>query len=228
MEDIEIINLWKSNDKKINENLLLNRKNAEEIIKMKAQYLLSSMKPIKTFTIMIGVLWVGLGTVVLGNIYFDAFSEDNKFFLFSATIQVGLTAIALFLYLYQLITIHQVDITEPILKTQEKLASLKASTLWVARILFLQLPVWTTFYWNGSMLENGNWFLFIIQGTITFLFTYVAIWLFFNIKFENRDKKWFRLIFNGKEWTPLMKSLELLGQTDEYKTESKPEQNAST
>jgi len=228
MEDIEIINLWKSNDKKINENLLLNRKNAEEIIKMKAQSLLSSMKPIKTFTIMIGVLWVSLGTVVLGNIYFDAFSEANKFFLFSATIQVGLTAIALFLYLYQLITIHQVDITEPILKTQEKLASLKASTLWVARILFLQLPVWTTFYWNGSMLENGNWFLFIIQGTITFLFTYVAIWLFFNIKFENRDKKWFRLIFNGKEWTPLMKSLELLGQTDEYKTESKPEQNAST
>jgi hypothetical protein len=228
MEDIEIINLWKSNDKKINENLLLNRKNADEIIKMKAQYLLSSMKPIKTFTIMIGVLWVGLGTIVLGNIYFDAFSEANKFFLFSATLQVGLTAIALFLYLYQLITIHQVDITEPILKTQKKLASLKASTLWVARILFLQLPVWTTFYWNGSMLENGNWFLWIIQGTITFLFTYVAIWLFFNIKFENRNKKWFRLIFKGKEWTPLMKSLELLGQTDEYKTESKPEQNAST
>jgi len=200
---------------------LLNRKNAEEIIKMKAQSLLSSMKPIKTFTIMIGVLWVSLGTVVLGNIYFDAFSEANKLFLFSATIQVGLTAIALFLYLYQLITIHQVDITEPILKTQEKLASLKASTLWVARILFLQLPVWTTFYWNGSMLENGNWFLWIFQGIVTLLFTYAAIWLFLNIKHENKDKKWFRLIFKGKEWTPLMESMELLNKIKAFKTEEK-------
>lgn len=223
MDDIEIINLWKSNDKKINENLLLNRKNAEEIMKMKAQSLISSMKPIKTITILFGILWVGLGTVLLGRIYLYNFSEANKFFLYSVTIQVGLTAIALFIYLYQLITIHQVNITEPILKTQKKLASLKASTLWVARILFLQLPVWTTFYWNGSMLENGNWFLWIIQSAVTFLFTYVAIWLFFNIKFENRDKKWFRLIFNGKEWTPLMKSIELLEQTVEYKTGRKPE-----
>lgn len=223
MDDIEIINLWKSNDEKINENLLLNRKNAEEIMKMNAQSLISSMKPIKTFIILFGILWVGLGTVVLSRIYLYNFSEVNKFFLYSFTIQVGLTAIALFMYLYQLITIHQVDITEPILKTQKKLASLKASTLWVARILFLQLPVWTTFYWNGSMLENGNWFLWIIQSAATFSFTYVAIWLFFNIKFENRDKKWFRLIFKGKEWTSLMKSLELLEQTVEYKTGRKPE-----
>jgi len=41
-------------------------------------------------------------------------------------------------------------------------------------------------------------------------FTVIAIWLFFNIKYENKNKKWFQLIFNGKEWTPLMKSMELL------------------
>ena len=188
MEDIEIINLWKSNDKKINENLLLNRKNAEEIIKMKAQSLLSSMKPIKIFTVLVGLFWVGFGTIFLSNIYFFAFVEANKFFLFSATIQVGLTAIALFIYLYQLILIYQVDVSEAILETQEKLASLKSSTLWITRILFLQLPIWTTFYWNESMFENGNWFLWVIQGIVTLSLTYVAVWLFFNIKYESRNK----------------------------------------
>ncbi len=151
------------------------------------------------------------------NLFLFAFSKANPFFLFSAAIQVALTALALIIYVYQLITIYQVDITEPILKTQEKLASLKTSTLWVTRILFLQLPVWTTFYWNESMLENGNWFLWIIQSIVTLSLTYVAVWLFFNIKYENRNKKWFKLIFNGKEWTPVINSMELLSQIDEYR-----------
>lgn len=102
-------------------------------------------------------------------------------------------------------------------------------TLWVARILFLQLPVWTTFYWNESMLENGNIFLYIIQAIVTLSFTYLAIWLFFNIKYENKDKKWFRLIFNGNDWSPVIKSMELLSQIDEYRIENKTaNENAST
>jgi hypothetical protein len=67
------------------------------------------------------------------------------------------------------------------------------------------------------MFENGNWFMWLIQGIVTLSSTYVAIWLFFNIKYENRNKKWFKFIFTGKEWTPLMKAMELLEQTEEYK-----------
>jgi hypothetical protein len=87
----------------------------------------------------------------------------------------------------------------------------------VARLLFLQTPVWTTFYWSKGMLENGNIWLIALQVIITALFTYPAIWLFINIKYENRDKKWFRLIFSGKEWDPVIKSMELLNQVSEYK-----------
>ena len=59
----------------------------------------------------------------------------------------------------------------------------------------------------------------ILQWSITLFFTIpfsvVSFWLFLNIKYENR--KWFKLIFNDKEWTPLMKSIELLEQVEEYK-----------
>jgi len=217
MEDTEIINLWKSNDKKINENLLLNRKNAEEIIKIKTQSLLSSMKPIKTFTVLLGIVWVGIVGTIAVNMFLFSYDKVSHFFLYSATLQVFLTAIALIVYLYQIITIYQININEPILSTQEKIAKLKSTTLWITRILFLQLPLWTTFYWNKNMIENGNLFLWIIQVIVTLAFTFVSFWLFFNIKYENRNKKWFKFIFNGKEWTPLLNAMDLLSQIDEYR-----------
>jgi len=228
MKDTEIIDLWKSYDKKLDENLHLNRRNAEDITKMKVQSFLASMKPLKIFTILVGMLWVGFFGILIANLFIFAFTMVSPFFLISAGIQVLLTATSLVIYVYQLILIHQVDMSEPILATQETLSRLKASTLWVTRILFLQLPVWTTFYLTESIFQNGHTIFYIVQGIVTFSFTYLALWLFFNIKYENKDKKWFRLIFDGKEWSPVMKSMELLSQIDEYRIENKTaNENAS-
>ena len=228
MNELELKKLWQTANEKLEKTLAINRINSDEISQLKVYHFISSMKPIKFFTLLTGIIWVGLGSIILSHTYLYAFSESNKFFLFSASVQVGLTAIAILIYLYQLITIYQVDITDQILKTQKKLASLKITTLWVTRILFLQLPVWTTFWWTEAMFQDWNAFQWIIAGSITLAFVFAAIWLFFNIKFENRDKKWFKLIFNGKEWIPLMESMKLLEQINEYKTDVKPETNAST
>ena len=216
MEDTEIINLWKSYDKKLEENLQFNKKNAEDITKIKVQSFLSSMKPIKIFIVLFSLVWVGFVDVLIINI----FDVASPFFLVSAAIHVLLTKLAIGIYLYQLILIYQVDISEPILATQEKLVRLRSSTLWVSRLLFLQLPVWTTFWWNEVMFQEWTIFQWLISGSVTLAFAFAAIWLFFNIKFENRDKKWFRLLFTGIEWNPLVKSMELLSQIDEYKTAS--------
>lgn len=222
MNELELKELWKTTNEKMEESFTINRKNTEDITRIKVHNFLSSMKPIKIFAILVGFLWVGLGTFILSDIYIDAFSEANKFFLFSATIQVVLTAIALWMYLYQLIKIYEVNSYDPILETQEKLVQLRISTLWSARILFLQLPVWTTFWWNETMLTDWNLFQWIMTVMVTISFTYVSVWLFLKIKHENRNKKWFQLIFSGNEWTPLMKSMELLEQVKDYK-----EHNAS-
>lgn len=217
MTELEIKELWLTANAKLEESFVINKKNTEDIARIKTHSLLGSMKPIKTFTILAGLLWVGAGIFILSPIYIYAFSEANKFFLFSASIQVLLTAIALFIYIFQLILIFEIEITDPILKTQEKLAHLRISTLWVTRILFLQLPVWTTFYWNGNPLTDWTLIQLLVSLLITILFTFVSTWLFFNIKYENRHKKWFKLIFDGKEWTPLLKSIELLEQIETYK-----------
>jgi hypothetical protein len=139
--------------------------------------------------------------------------------LVSAGIQVVLTKLAIGVYLYQLYLIRQVDLSEPVLFSQERLSRLKSSTLWVTRILFLQLPVWTTFSFHTGMLNNGNILLLTIQGLIALFSVYAAVWLFLNIKYENREKKWFRWLFSGKEWDPILKAMELIKQIDEYKAE---------
>ena len=217
MNELELKKLWQTTNDKLDESIVINKKNTEDITRVKVHSILGSMKPIKIFTLLLGILWVGIGVIALSSIYLNSFSEANKFFLFSASIQVGLTAVALFVYLYQLITIYQVDITDPIIRTQEKLSGLKISTLWVTRILFLQLPVWTTFWWSETMLTDWSILQWAVTMFFTVSFTFIAIWLFVNIKYENRNKKWFQLIFSGKEWTPLMKSMELLEQVDDYK-----------
>jgi len=226
MNELELKKLWQATNEKLEKTLALNSINQGEISQLKVVHFISSMKPTKLFALITGIIWVGFGTTFLSHKYLYAFSETNKYFLFSASIQVGLSAIALFVYLHQLITIYQIDITDTILKTQKKLARLKISTLWVTRILFLQLPVWTTFWWTDVMFREWNVVQWLITGSFTITFAFAAIWLFVNIRYENRDKKWFKLIFNGKEWTPLIKAMELLEQVEEYATDIKPETNA--
>lgn len=219
MNVLEIKELWQTSNERLENSLKISQQSVEDIKQLKIQNYLSSMKPIKIFTVLVAILWVGIGLPVLSTIFINSFEQANKFFLFSASIQVLITLIALVIYMYQLISIYSLDVTEAVLKTQKVLATLKTSTLWITRVLFLQLPVWTTFYWNESMLQNGNWFLWITQALVTLLFTYAAIWLFINIKYENKDRKWFRMIFKGKEWTPIMESMELLDKIKTFKTE---------
>ena len=174
MDELEIKKLWQTTNDKLEKSFVIDKKNTEEIARVKIYSILGSMKPIKVFALFVGILWVGIGGIALSSIYLNSFNDANKFFLFSASIQVGLTAISLYIYLYQLITIYQIDITEPIIRTQEKLSNLKISTLWVTRLLFLQLPVWTTFWWNETMLTDWG----ILQWIMTLFFTLSFISLF--------------------------------------------------
>ena len=220
MDENELKLLWQATNEKADGSLRVNKINTDEITRLKAQNVLSSMKPTKVFTLLVGIIWViALGSLI-GNLMINHLGEVSLFFLLSATIQVLLTAIAIGVYVYQINLINKIDFSEPVLAIQEKVSTLKISTLHVTRLLFLQLPVWTTFYWNEKMFAAENWMLWILQGIVTLSFIYAAYWLFFNIKYENRNKKWFQLIFRGKEWQPILQSMELLNQIEQFQEKS--------
>eukprot|EP01034_Spumella_vulgaris_P004568 gene4568-5840_t len=213
MEPMDITSLWESYNKKLDTGLRLHQQNAEDITKLKAQSFLASMKPIKIFTLVCGLLWV----VFVDALIVLLFPVAGPFFLLSAGIQVLLTKLAVGVYVYQMWLIYSVNINEPTLALQEKIARLETSTLWITRVLFLQFPVWTTFYLTENIWVNAPWYFWVLQTAITLGSIYLSGWFFVNIHPKNRHKKWFRLIFEGKEWTPLLKAMELLDELEEEK-----------
>lgn len=218
MEDKDLKALWQRFEEKLDESLTLQRKNAEDISQIKIKSTLASMRPLKIFTLVVGILWV----VFVDLLIIGSWPYATWFFLISAVVQVILTKLAIGIYLYQLILIGQLDISSSVVETQEKIAALKASTLWCARLMFLQLPAWTTFFIHPNMLRPGPGLFMLLL--ITGIFSFAALWLFFNIKYENRNKRWFRLIFEGQEWTPVLEAMELLDEIRRFQREDLAEE----
>lgn len=214
MQDHDIKLLWQSTQLALDKTIRINHANTESITRLKVDSLLSSMKPTKITLLALGVLWVGLVGSFVAYLFITAYSHFSPFFLFSMALQVLLTAVAIVIYMYQLGLIRNTDFSQPVVSIQKKLTRLQFSTLLVNRILFLQLPLWTTFYLSETLLSSFTLSQWLLQGCMTLLFTVLAIWLFVNIRYENRNKKWFRLLFSNKEWIPVFRSMELLEQLE--------------
>jgi hypothetical protein len=215
MNDTDLKYLWQIGNEQIAISQKSDKTSLDNLTKRNVSHFLSSMKPIKIFTLLVGLLWVlGIGYVLL-KLTINAYDQVSLYFLYSAYFQVMLTAMAVIIYIIQLSTLYSIDFNKPVVILQKTLIKLKASTLNVTKILILQLPFWTTFYWNESMFKNGTLALFIIQGTVSLSFTYLAIWLFFHLKFENADKWWFKLLLQGKEWEPLITSINILNEMED-------------
>ena len=214
MNDTDLKYLWQIGNEQIAISQKSDKSSLDNLTKRNVSHFLSSMKPIKIFTLLVGLLWVlGIGYVLL-KLTINAYDQVSLYFLYSAYFQVMLTAMAVIIYIIQLSTLYSIDFNKPIVILQKTLIKLKASTLNVTKILILQLPFWTTFYWNESMFKNGTLPLFILQGAVTISFTYLSLWLFFHLKFENADKWWFKLLLQGKEWEPLITSINILNEME--------------
>jgi hypothetical protein len=215
MNDTDLKYLWQIGNEQIAISQKSDKSSLDNLTKRNVSHFLSSMKPIKIFTLLVGLLWVlGIGYVLL-KLTINAYVQVSLYFLYSAYFQVMLTAMAVILYIIQLSTLYSIDFNKPVVILQKTLIKLKASTLNVTKILILQLPFWTTFYWNESMFKNGTLPLFILQGAVTISFTYLSLWLFFHLKFENADKWWFKLLLQGKEWEPLITSINILNEMED-------------
>lgn len=215
MNDTDLKYLWQTGNEQIAISQKSDKTSLDKLTKRNVSHFLSSMKPIKIFTLLAGLLWVlGIGYVLI-KLTINAYDQVSLYFLYSAYFQVMLTAVAVILYIIQLSTLYSIDFNKPVVILQKTLIKLKASTLNITKILILQLPFWTTFYWNESMFKNGTLPLFILQGAVTISFTYLSLWLFFHLKFENADKWWFKLLLQGKEWEPLITSINILNEMEE-------------
>ena len=213
MEEIELKQLWASYNANLDVNIKMNQKIVENTTDLRVKSLLGSMRFTKIALIIIGILWV----IFLDTVIINTFGIASIFFTVSAIIQVLITKLSIGIYIYQLIMIQQVDTSKEIIQTQKKLSSLKTTSLTIARISFLQLPVWSTFYLHKTLFIPENIVALAFQALCTSALAYLAVWLFMNIKLENKNKPWFKLIFDGKGWQPVIQSMELLEDIKEFR-----------
>ena len=218
MEDIALKEMWANYDKKLEKSLALNHRLITEIQTQKARTALRPLKTIKIIAVVLGILW-SLLLLVLVCLALSTMTYYRHFFVVSALAIITTTVAAIVVYIRQVILIQQIDNSMNVVETQRKLASLQSSTINIARILFLSAPFYTTFYINKSMFEHGTIGLWVLQLTVTTVFTAASIWIYRNARMENADKRWFKFIFGSSEWTSVVKAMNFLKEIEAYEKE---------
>jgi hypothetical protein len=218
MEKIKPEDMWKTHAQEIEyanvlnmQSWVLNSKTFEYLQLHKAQSRLRSMAYFKTGAILLGILWVlFLGELVYGN------HGRNLYFSVSAGMIMLFSILAIAVYVKHIVLINEINTSDNVIQVQEKLTELQTSTIKGVRILWLQLPFYTTFFWSREWMAADMKF-WLIAFPITLLFAAIAIWLYRNISYRNSDKKWFRVLFAGREWTPMIKAANYLKEIQDFR-----------
>jgi hypothetical protein len=216
MDNLEIINLWKQYDEKLEKTLSLNQKIIIELQQQKAKNALRPARNYKWIAIIVGIIYAALVAYFL----YHTYSISSIFIKASVGIHLLVTVAAIGMYINQLVLIKQIDCGENIIQMQQKLASLQTSTINVVGLCFLQLPVFSTWNITFKMINESPLNFWLIQMPIVALFTFAGIWLFKSVDIKNMDKKWFKIMFCGSEWSSILRSGRFLREIESFESES--------
>lgn len=220
MEDVELQNIWKEYDRRLEESKILNQqswalnlKSLEMIQQHKAKTKLNKLVSFKIFAVVLGIIWVAFLLFLVVNLL----DFSKIFFVVSASAIAMITLAAVVVYIKHIFLIRNINHTEAVVDVQKKLARLQASTIQITRILFLQSPFYCTWFVSVYDVTNGHPGFWFVTLPIAILFTIASIWLYRNIDIRNKDKKWFKILFSGAEWTYLVKAEEFINEIDTFK-----------
>jgi len=220
MEDLELRELWKQYNQQVEQANILNLQSwvlqmqtFEYLQTSKAKSKLQAVSRFKRWVAALGVLWV----LFLAFLFFNSLSWGKIFFASSVGAILVFNIYAVILYIRHTFLIQAIDNSESLMDVQQKIAELKASTLQGTRVLFLQTPFYCTFFWNFYWMHESPVSFWLIAVPVALLFCALSIWLYRSIRPENAEKKWFRLLFSGREWTSVIRAGEYLKEIEEYR-----------
>ena len=213
MEDETLKELWKAQNDKLDISVKLNQLLLESLQKQKAEVKLSHLARYKNRVAIFGIIWIlFLGLLVYGNQF------KNPFFSTSVLLIALFNVIAVYVYFKHAVLIKKIDYSDSIIKTQQKLIRLQTSTFTIGRILWLQLPFYTTFFWSWEMIGRMDIRFYLIALPITVVFSWVAIWLFKNLVPKNIDKKVVKwMVKDSIEYKSISKAMDFLNEIETFK-----------
>ncbi len=220
MEDEYLKGVWNSPNNEIGILFNIDDQFFETIQIKKAKSKLKSLLFPKTIGILLGLGWISF---VFMLIYFCVLFTPmsvGKFFLVGSFSMILIsTVLAVFLYIKDIFTIKQIDNCESVTITQRKLATLQFSIMKSVRILWIQLPFYTIWYLNYELIMHGSIIFWVVQFFCTGLTTWLAVWLFKNINYENLNNKRVRNFMRGYGFYSVIQSLDFVKEIDSFKND---------
>lgn len=215
MEDAQILQLWKSLESRLDRSISLNKHSFEELQRLKASSVLRPLKGTRWFGIIFGLIWLGL----LAFLVLHSLTLSKIFFVVSVGIHFIVSAIAIGVYIRHLVLIDQFDNSRTIVEAQQKLVMLSTSNLKILGLLWLQLPVFSTFFMSLQWMRNDPWSFWGIEVPIVLLEAIIGIWLYRNLNYKNHSKRWFKWMVGRGELARINRASGFLKEIEEFKDE---------
>jgi len=212
---MNIADIWKAQESKLNRSLQLNLFLVKELQQGKAKSKLDRLANFKVFAVVLGILW----SAFLGLLTVGGFFSGNPFFYVSTGIIFLFNVAALVVYIREIAILRSIDYAAPVIKTQETLARLKLSNFNIVRLLLLQIPFYSTFFWTTDLVLQDITFQ-LVALPVTFVLALFSLWLYLNIRPENMHKKWLKAFMNaGPEYRSLVEAGDFLTELEALKKE---------
>lgn len=220
MEGLELHNMWKAYDRKLEESRILNLQSW--VLNISCYATLQNQKAKSKLTKLLlykaGVVILGIGWILFLGVLVYHINFRSLYFSISACMIMLITLTAIIFYSKHIVMITQIDYEGNIADTQERMSKLQTSILTVERITWLQLPFYTTFLWSNQLIMNTGTEFWLVHFPVTLLFGCLAIILYRNITPANLHKKWVRKLFlSGPEYNSILSARSFLDEIEEFK-----------
>lgn len=219
MENSELITIWKAQNEKLEKTLAINQKLLKENINQKAKSTLRGLVRLKTAGIVAFMLYL----LVLGFVVFIAianYSSAFNYFIVSVAAIFLINFKGFSDYIRIIVLVNNIDYNGSIMEIQQQLSRLQLSIINHAKIMWLQLPFFSTFYLSNTWFPQDSAAGYIIlQVAVTGSLIYLSYWLYKNHKPENLDKKWFRTMISGSGGKSVADALEFYKELEDFKQE---------
>ena len=219
MENIELINIWKEQNDKIEKTLTINKLLLKDTINRKAESTLNGLVRLTTTGIIAFIFYL----IFLGYALFYAisnYSSASNYFIVSVS-AIALINIKGFAdYIKHLAWTKNLNYDGSVLEIQKQLSKLQLSIIDHAKFMCLQFPFFTTFYLSNNWFPQDVGVAYILfQITLTGSFIYLTYWLYKAHKPENLNKKWFRNLIAGSGGKSVEKAIAFYREIEEFEKE---------
>lgn len=216
MENLELINIWKEQNAKIEKTLAINTLLLKETIGRKAENSLKGLVKLKTTGIVAFVFYL----LILGYALFYAvsnYTSASNYFIVSVSAIALINIKGFSDYIKHLAWTKNLNYDGSVMGIQKQLSKLQLSIIDHAKIMCLQFPFFTTFYLSDNWFPQNVGLVYIVfQIILTTGFIYFSFWLYKNHKPENLNKKWFRSLIAGSGGKPVEKAIEFYREIEDF------------